>query len=97
VTGFVVGLGTAAALFYAYKKNQKKVDEWLRRRGIHLPKAGGADPDSLSLEDLVREKERLEDLIAEREHAAAQEVGAGSEAEDTAKPRSRRGEAPASA
>ena len=73
VTGFVMGLGAAAAGFYFYKKNQKKVDDWLRRQGIELPATSTADHGSLSLEELVLEKEHLEDLIAEREYAADQE------------------------
>jgi septal ring factor EnvC (AmiA/AmiB activator) len=83
VTGFVVGLGVAAAGFYFYKKNQKRVDEWLRQQGIALPGAEGSDYQTMTLEELVREKERLEDTIAEREHAAAQEARA-------AKPRAKR-------
>ena len=75
VTGFVVGLGVAAAGFYFYKKNQKRVDEWLRQQGIAVPVAEGGDYPSMTLEDLVREKETIEDLIAEREHAAQQESG----------------------
>ena len=73
VTGFVIGLGVAAAGFYFYKKNQKRVDDWLRRQGIALPAAEASDVQAMTLEELVREKERLEDLIAEREHAAAQQ------------------------
>jgi len=74
VTGFLVGLGVAAAGFYLYKKNQRQVDEWLRQQGISIAPGGGLDYSTMPLEDLVREKERLEDLIAEREHAAAQEA-----------------------
>jgi hypothetical protein len=75
VTGFVVGLGVAAAGFYFYKKNQKRVDEWLRQQGIAVPATEGGDYPSMTLEDLVREKETIEDVIAEREHAAQQESG----------------------
>jgi hypothetical protein len=74
VTGFVVGLGVAAAGFYLYKKNQKRVDAWLERQGIHLPSAASADYGSMTLEDLVRQKENLEDLIAEREYAGEQKA-----------------------
>jgi hypothetical protein len=74
VTGFVIGLGAAAAGFYFYKKNQKQVDEWLRKQGIELPAAAGGDYGNMSLEDLVHEKENLEDLIAEREYAAEEET-----------------------
>ena len=70
VTGFVVGLGAAALGFYLYKKNQARVDGWLRQQGIHVPQAGAKDASSLSLEELMTEKERLEDLIAERELGA---------------------------
>jgi len=76
VTGFVVGLGVAAAGFYFYKKNQKRVDAWLRQQGIALPASEASDYQAMTLEELVREKEQLEDLIAEREHAAAQQAGA---------------------
>jgi hypothetical protein len=74
VTGFVVGLGASALGFYLYKQNQARVDEWLRQQGIQVPTTGGKDPASMSLEELVTEKERLEDLIAEREAAAGEVV-----------------------
>lgn len=70
VTGVVIGLGVAAAGFYLYKKNQKQVDAWLESQGIQFPGAGTSDPASMTLEELVRQKERLEDLIAERESTA---------------------------
>jgi len=73
VTGFAVGLGAAALGFYLYKKNQSKVDAFLRKHGIDVPAAGTLDVESLTLEQLVSEKERLEDIIAEREYAAKQE------------------------
>jgi len=72
VTGFVVGVGVAAAGFYVYKMNQKQVDTWLESQGIHLPGASVSDYSSMTLEELVRQKETLEDLIAEREYAAEQ-------------------------
>jgi hypothetical protein len=68
LTGFVVGLGTAALGFYFYKKNQPKVDAWLESQGIHVGTgAGGHDLASMSTKELIKEKERLEDMIAERE------------------------------
>jgi hypothetical protein len=76
VTGFVVGLGVAAAGFYFYKKNQKRVDDWLRQQGIAIPTAEVSDYRAMTLEELVQEKERLEDIIAEREHAATQQTPA---------------------
>ena len=72
VTGFAVGLGAAALGVYLYKKNQREVDEWLRQQGISVSQAGGRDESKAPLEELVREKERLEDLIAEREMQAKQ-------------------------
>jgi len=71
VTGFVIGLGVAAVGFYAYKKNQAAVDDWLRRQGVQVPAAGTQDATAMTLEELVTEKERLEDIIAEREMAPA--------------------------
>ena len=65
VTGFVVGLGAAAAGVYMYKKNQQRVDEWLRGQGINVPQGNGQTAAAMSLEELMREKEQLEDLIAE--------------------------------
>ena len=56
--------------------NQKRVDAWLESQGIQLPRASASDPGSLTLEELVREKEKLEDLIAEREYAIAQKAEA---------------------
>lgn len=71
VSGFVVGLGVAAVGFYMYKKNEAQIDEWLRQQSIGFPFSGHPpkDQSGMSLEDLLREKERLEDLIAEREQA----------------------------
>lgn len=85
ITGFVVGLGVAAAGFYFYKKNQKRVDDWLRQQGISLPATEASDYQAMTVEELVREKERLEDLIAEREHAAEQAARAAKD-----KPRAQR-------
>ncbi len=68
LSGFVFGVGAAAAAYYYYRKNQPQVDEFLRKQGIELPTLQTQrDVTDWSIEDLVREKERLEDLIAERE------------------------------
>lgn len=72
--GFAVGLGAAAAGFYLYKKNQDRVDQWLREQGIQVPAGAGKDTAAMSLEELVGEKERLEDIIAEREMDGHQEA-----------------------
>lgn len=85
ITGFGIGLGVAALGFYFYKKNQKQVDDFLRQHGIEVPAAQGIDSANMTLEELVLEKERLEDTIAEREIAAEQEPVAATavEAEET--------------
>ena len=67
VVGFAAGIVASAGGFYLYKKNQSLVDGWLRDQGIRVPNKALVDPESLSLEELVTEKERLEDIIAERE------------------------------
>ena len=79
LTGFAIGLGAAAAGYYFYRKNQPQVDAFLRKHGIELPAGAAADPGAMTLEQLVAEKESLEDLIAEREYAAAQEKAAPAE------------------
>ena len=72
LTGFAIGMGAAAVAFYVYKRNQPKIDDFLRRQGIQVPERGISDPSNMTLEELVAEKERLEDLIAEREMAEKQ-------------------------
>ncbi len=72
VAGFVVGLGVAAAGFYLYKMNQRQVDAWLESQGVTFGGTSAGDPNSMTLEELVRQKEKLEDLIAGREYAAEQ-------------------------
>jgi len=73
IAGFVVGLGSAALGFYLYKKNQADVDAWLRSQGIQVPESSRKEPSSMTVEELMTEKERLEDIIAEREAAASEE------------------------
>ena len=51
--------------FYLYKKNEDKVDSFLRGRGMDI-KPRGTDYESMSVEDLMRTKETIEDLIAEK-------------------------------
>lgn len=67
ITGFAIGVGVSALAFYAYKKNQNSVDEFLRKQGINVKKQPSYDSSSMSLEELVLQKENLEDLIAEKE------------------------------
>ena len=67
VIGFAAGVVACAGGIYLYKKNQTRVDGWLREQGIRVPSRAAAEPESMSLEELVTEKERLEDIIATRE------------------------------
>ncbi len=76
VLGFVAGMGASGLGFYLYKQNQHFVDDWLRQQGINLPQAGVQDEKKMSLEELTREKERFEDLIAEREMQSTPEASA---------------------
>jgi hypothetical protein len=73
VTGFAVGIGISAAGFYLYKKNQAKVDQFLRDRGIQISSLLEKDPRTMSVKDLIRAKEELEDIIAEKEYEASKE------------------------
>ena len=72
ITGFAVGVGVCVLGYYYYRQNQAQVDEFLRGHGIELPAIETRDYGTFSLEELVMEKEKLEDLIAERELAAGQ-------------------------
>jgi hypothetical protein len=72
VTGFAIGIGASALGFYLYKKNQSKVDQFLRDRGIQVSSLMQNDPRTMSVKDLIRAKEELEDIIAEKEYEAGQ-------------------------
>ena len=72
VTGFVAGLGVSALTFYMYKKNQAKVDQFLNEHGIQMSALVERDPQSMSLKELIKAKEDLEDMIAEREYEETQ-------------------------
>ena len=38
LVGAAIGVGTVAAGYYLYKKNQNKVDSFLRKQGINIKK-----------------------------------------------------------
>ena len=80
ITGFFLGMGAAAVGFFFYRQNQDRIDEFLRKRGIKIPGASGKDLSGKSLEELVREKEKIEDIIAEREHELKNQGGAAKKA-----------------
>ena len=67
LVGATVGVGTVAVGYYLYKKNQSKVDSFLRKQGINIKTSSEATYDNMNLEELMTTKERLEDLIAEKE------------------------------
>lgn len=69
ITGALVGVGICAAGYYVYRKNQSKVDDFLRKQGINVSSESGKDYASMSLEELMENKETIEDFIAERELA----------------------------
>jgi hypothetical protein len=77
LTGFAIGIGAAGLGFFLYKRYQGKVDDFLRKQGINIPQHGSGDFSNMSLEELVTEKERLEDLIAELELASGEQQKAG--------------------
>ena len=66
VKGIAIGVGASALGFCLYKANEEKVDAFLRRHGINV-KTPSAGFDTMSVEDLMRAKENIEDLIAEKE------------------------------
>ena len=65
--GFAVGVGVCAAGYYVYKQNESKVDAFLRTQGINVPNHSGKSFKDMNLEELMMQKEQLEDLIAEKE------------------------------
>ena len=66
VKGVLIGVGVSAVGFYAYKHNEEKVDNFMRRHGMNM-KTPAAGFETMSVEDLMRTKETIEDLIAEKE------------------------------
>ena len=62
-----VGVGVCAVGYYIYKKNQTKVDGFLKKQGINVQTVNHKDYANMSLEELMESKELIEDLIAEKE------------------------------
>lgn len=81
IVGFAAGIVVSAGGFYLYKKNQSRVDGWLRDQGIRIPNRTAVDPETMTLEELVTEKERLEDIIATREMEGALDEGGAEQAQ----------------
>ncbi len=70
IVGAAVGVGLAAAGYYFYRKNQDKVDQFLRDHGMNIPVRENKPLAAMNIEELATLKERVEDLLAEREAAA---------------------------
>ena len=66
VKGILIGVGASVVGFCVYKHNQEKQDNFHRRHGLKV-KSPAAGFDPMSVEDLMRTKETIEDLIAEKE------------------------------
>ena len=73
LVGAAVGVGVVAVAFYLYKKNQAKVDEFLRKQGINIKTSSCASLENLDIEGLTEMKEHIEDLIAEKSAAESVE------------------------
>lgn len=69
--GIAAALGLAAAGYFVYK-NQDKLMRWAGCEAGSKSRSApaSADRENQSLDELIAEKERLEDLIAQRELAA---------------------------
>lgn len=78
VTGFVTGVACTAFAFYWYNQNRERIEEFLRAQelGLTTPMSSFARPSapvtvsnngeaSPSLAQLMADRERLDDLIAE--------------------------------
>ena len=66
VKGILIGVGASVVGFCVYKHNEEKVDNFLRRHGVKV-KSPAAGFETMSVEDLMRTKETIEALIAEKE------------------------------
>ena len=66
VKGILIGVGASVVGFCVYKHNEEKVDNFLRPHGVKV-KSPAAGFETMSVEDLMRTKETIEDLIAEKE------------------------------
>ncbi len=74
VKGAIIGVGISAVAFYAYKRNEDKVDDFLRSHGVPIKQAKAKDYSDMTLEELMQVKEDVEDIIAEREINGSEEV-----------------------
>ncbi len=86
LVGAAVGVGVAAVGSYLDAKNRDKVDQFLRDHGLNVPVREDKPLAKMSIEELATLKEKVEDILAEREVAAKATASAEKAAEaDTAK------------
>ena len=69
VKGILIGVGVSAVGFYAYKHNEEKVDNFLRSHGVKV-KTPTAGFETMSVEDLIAEKEQQEQSVTVEADAA---------------------------
>ncbi len=74
LVGFAAGVGVSALSYYIYKKNEQKVEDFLKTHKINIKEGSSSNYENLNLEELVLKKEQLEDLIAEKEMAAKEQL-----------------------
>ena len=67
VKGLLIGFGVSAAGFYFYKANEERIDDFLRSNGLPVAQSSRKNYANYTVEELMRTKEDIEDLIAERE------------------------------
>ena len=67
VKGILIGVGASAVGFYFYKANEEKVDTFLREQGFPVANQSKKNYANCTVEELMKMKEDVEDLIAERE------------------------------
>ncbi len=67
----MIGVGASLVGFAVYKHNEEKVDAFLNRHGVKV-KTPTAGFETMSVEDLMRTKETIEDLIAEKGASGAE-------------------------
>ena len=87
ILGAALGIGVAATGFYLYKKNQDKIDI-LRSHGMDIPVNENKPLEAMSIEELAMLREKIEDMIAERELAAS--TAEAETAAEGAKPKAKR-------
>lgn len=90
LTGFVAGVGCTAFAFYWYVNNRERIEEFMKAQELGLQTAPGfgfppvraavganeaAAEQPIGLEELMLQKERLEDQIAELQSRLEEQMG----------------------